>query len=205
MIGGHPISFAVFRQAPWRQHGLLALERTQQNIRSPFLDNDIVRTVYRAPQSVLKNCDISLRLIADGSRELRIDQDRSGLGGNLPGLIAALQQAYFDFTFKAEYACDYGMPDSIARIDFVLKQLHLERAFLGRHKFTHFRLWYRDALSAYVREILLDSRTLSRPYLERIAVERIVQEHCAGRRNHTNAIHKLLTLEHIHRLFIDSR
>ena len=205
LIGGHPLSFAVFRQAPWRQHGLLALERTQQNIRSPFLDNDIVQVIYRAPQSALMNNDISLRLIADGSGELRAIRTDLGLGGNLPGWIAALQQAYFDFTFKAEYACDYGMPDSLARVDCAMKRLHLERAFLGRHKFTHFRVWYRDDLSDYVREILLDSRSLARPYLDRIAVERIVQEHCVGRRNHTNAIHKLLTLEHIHRLFTDTR
>jgi len=95
------------------------------------------------------------------------------------------------------------MPNSIAPLDHALKSLHLERMFLGRHKFTHFRVWYRDALSNYVREMLLDTRSLARPYLERNAVERIVREHCAGRRNHTTAIHKLLSLELIHRLFID--
>jgi asparagine synthase (glutamine-hydrolysing) len=151
------------------------------------------------------NSEISLCLIADGSRELRAIRTDLGLGGNPPGFIAALQQGYFDFTFKAEYAFDYGMPDSFACVDGAMKRLHLERAFLGRHKFTHFRVWYRDDLSDYVREILLDSRTLARPYLERIAVKRIVQEHCMGRRNHTNAIHKLLTLEHFHRLFTDTR
>ncbi len=202
-LNGHPLSFAVFRQAPWRQYGLLALERTQQTIRSPFLDNDIVRTVFRAPQSSLENNDVSLRLIADGNRELGAIRTDRGVGGRLPRVAVALQQAYFDFTFKAEYAYDYGMPNNIARVDHALKGFHLERAFLGRHKFTHFRVWYRDALSHYVREMLLDARTLSRPYLERRAVERMVREHCTGQRNHTTAIHKLLTLEHIHRLFID--
>ncbi len=203
LLGRHPLSFAVFQQAPQRQQGLLALESTQQCVRSPFLDNDIVRTVYRAPQSVLGNNDLSLRLIADGSRVLRRIRTDRGFGGNLPAWIAAAQEAYFDFTFKAEYACDYGMPNRFASVDRALKGFHLERLFLGRHKFTHFRVWYRDELSNYVREMLLDPRTLSRPYLERRAVERMVDEHCAGKRNHTNAIHKLLTLEHVHRLFID--
>jgi asparagine synthase (glutamine-hydrolysing) len=202
-LAGHPLSFAVFRQAPWRQYGLLALERTQQTIRSPFLDNEIVRTVFRAPQSSLENNDVSLRLILDGNSNLRAIRTDRGFGRHLPRFAAALQQEYFDFTFKAEYAFDYGMPDNIARLDCGLKSLHLERAFLGRHKFTHFRVWYRDALKQYVREMLLDGRTLARPYLERTAVERVVNEHCAGQRNHTTAIHKLLTLEHIHRLFID--
>lgn len=202
-IACHPLSFAVFRQAPWRQYGLLALESTQQMIRSPFLDNEIVRTVFRAPHSLLDSNDPSLRLIADGNNELRAMRTDRGFAGHLPRFLAALQQAYFEFTFKAEYAYDYGMPESLARMDRALKGLHLERAFLGRHKFTHFRVWYRDSLSSYVHEMLLDPRTLARPYLERSSVERIVREHSAGLRNHTTAIHKVLTLEHIHRLFID--
>ena len=201
-LAGHPLSFAVFRQAPWRQYGLLALERTQQTIRSPFLDNGIVQTVFRAPKSSLDNNEVSLHLIADGSRALSAIRTDRGSGGQLPWFGAALQQRFLDFTFKAEYAFDYGMPNSIAPLDHALKSLHLERMFLGRHKFTHFRVWYRDALSNYVREMLLDTRSLARPYLERNAVERIVREHCAGRRNHTTAIHKLLSLELIHRLFI---
>ena len=65
------------------------------------------------------------------------------------------------------------------------------------------RVWYRDALAQYVREILLDSRSLARPYLERSGVEEIVRGHLKGNRNYTNEIHQLLTLELVHRLFID--
>ncbi len=203
LLAEHPLSFAVFYQAPWRQHGLLALEQTQQKIRSPFLDNKIIQAAYRAPKSSLNNDGTSLCLIADANKKLRSIRTDRGLGGSLPGWASALQQAYFETTFKAEYAWDYGMPDSVVRADQAMKRLHLERLFLGRHKFTHFRVWYRDELNPYVREMLLDARALSRPYLERGAVQRIVAEHCAGSRNHTDAIHKLLTLEHIHRLFID--
>jgi asparagine synthase (glutamine-hydrolysing) len=96
------------------------------------------------------------------------------------------------------------MPQWVAEIDHALSPLHLERLFLGRHKFYHFRVWYRDTLANYVREMLLDSRTLSRPYLERKGVEEIVSGHLKGNRNHTSAIHKLLTLELIHRQFLDS-
>jgi asparagine synthase (glutamine-hydrolysing) len=53
--------------------------------------------------------------------------------------------------------------------------------------------------------MLLDSRTLSRSYLERRSVEKIVAGHLRGDRNYTTAIHKILTLEHLHRLFIDAR
>jgi asparagine synthase (glutamine-hydrolysing) len=203
LIQGHPLSFAVFRQAPWHHYGLLALEQTQLTLRSPYQDNDIVRTVFRAPQSVLTNNDISLRLIADGDATLRRLRTDRGVGGNGSRLAASATRGYLEFTFKAEYAYDYGMPQWVARIDHALSPLRLERLFLGRHKFYHFRVWYRDALAGYIREMLLDSRTLSRPYLERKGVEQIVGGHLKGNRNYTSAIHKLLTLELIHRLFLD--
>lgn len=201
---GHPLSFAVFRQAPWHHFGLLALERSQLSIRSPFLDNEFVKTVFRAPQSSLANDDISMRLIADGNSELhRIRTDR-GLGGNRSAWPAAIERAYLEFTFKAEYAYDYGMPQSVVRIDHALSLLRLERLFLGRHKFYHYRVWYRDVLGNYIREMLLDSRSLSRPYLERDVLESVVKQHLEGKRNYTSTLHKILTLEHFHRLFIDA-
>jgi asparagine synthase (glutamine-hydrolysing) len=110
-----------------------------------------------------------------------------------------------EFTFRAEYAYDYGMPQWLSRIDHQLSPLHLERLFLGRHKFCHFRVWYRDGLSRYVREMLLDPRTLSRPYLQRNVLETMVRHHLKGDRNYTTEIHRLLTLELQHRLFIDGK
>ena len=35
-----------------------------------------------------------------------------------------------EFSFKAEYAYDYGMPQWLARIDHALRGVHLERSFL---------------------------------------------------------------------------
>jgi asparagine synthase (glutamine-hydrolysing) len=90
-------------------------------------------------------------------------------------------------------------------VDHALAPLHLERLFLGRHKFTHYRVWYRDALSRYVREMLLDARSLARPYLQRAAVEAVVRGHLERGRNYTTAIHQLLTLELVHRLFVDAQ
>ncbi len=204
LLMGHPLSFAVFRQLPSHHYGLLALEQSQLSMRSPFLDNEFVKTVFRAPPSTLTSDDISLRLIADGCAALyRIRTDR-GLAGYRPRWLATVEREYLEFTFKAEYAYDYGMPPSVIKVDHALSRLHLERLFLGRHKFYHYRVWYRDVLSSYVREMLLDSKTLSRAYLRRDVVETLVKEHIEGRGNYTTAIHKLLTLEHLHRLFVDS-
>jgi asparagine synthase (glutamine-hydrolysing) len=204
LIQVRPLSFSVFRQAPWHHYGLLSLEQTQLALRTPYLDNELVRIVFRAPKSTLSSNDISLRLIQDGNpalRELRTDR---GLAGDSNQLYSKLRREFLEFTFKAEYAYDYGMPQWVARADHGLSRLRLERIFLGRHKFYHFRVWYRDALANYVREMLLDPRTLSRPYLQRKTVEEIVAGHLKGHRNYTTAIHKILTLEHLHRSLIDA-
>jgi asparagine synthase (glutamine-hydrolysing) len=205
LLRGHPLSFAVFRQAPWHHYGLLALEQTQLGLRSPYLDNELVRTVFRAPDSALTNNEVSLRLIADGDESLRHIRTDIGQAGNNGRLSAAVSRKLLEFTFKAEYAYDYGMPQWVARIDHLFSPLHLERLFLGRHKFYHFRVWYQDALSQYVREMLLDLRTVSRPYLDRKQLEAMVHGHLKGDRNFTLGIHKVLTLELVHRLFLDSR
>jgi asparagine synthase (glutamine-hydrolysing) len=209
-IKGHAVTFTAFRQAPWYQYGLLALEQTQLSVRSPFLDNDVVRAAFRSPNSEIMTSDLfendnaCSRLIADGSPALhRLPTDR-GLGAE-NGWASRVNRGILEFSFKAEYAYDYGMPQWLAKVDHVFTPLHLERLFLGRHKFCHFRVWYRDKLASYVREILLDSRTLSRQYLNRKVLESMVGDHLEGRGNWTSDIHKLLTLELQHRLFIDSR
>ena len=198
----HPLSFSAFRQAPWHHYGLLALEETKLSLRTPYLDNDIVRTVFRAPESVCTE-DVCLRLIEDGNPRLRkIPTDRGLADDRLGG---AVRRMFLEFTFKAEYAYDYGMPQWLARLDFLLMPLRLERLFLGRHKFKHYRIWYRKALSTYVKDMLLDHQTLSRPYLQRKSVEAMVEGHLRGDRNYTSQIHQLLTLELLSRLVLGSR
>ena len=205
LIRENPVTFAAFRQSPWQHYGVVALEQTQLTVRSPFLDNDVVQTVYRAPNSDSKDSDVRLRLIRDGSEVLgRIPSDR-GVGAGSARPLALASRGLREFSFRAEYAYDYGMPQWLSKIDHVFSPLHLERLFLGRHKLCHYRVWYRDALSSYVREILLDRRTLARPYLEPNRVEAVVNGHIKGGLNYTNEIHRLLSLELVYRLFLDGR
>ncbi len=202
-LRGHRTSMVAFRQTAAYHCGGLMLEQTQLTMRSPYLDNEIVRTVFRAP-SVEEGEDVRLRLIRDGSPALaRLRTDR-GLGGS-NRIAAAINRVALEFTFKAEYAYDYGMPQWVAKVDHAFAPLHLERLWLGRHKLFHFRWWYRTVLAKYVQEMLLDPRTLARPYLNRSGVEAVVRGHLKGNRNYTTEIHRLLSLELLHRLFVDAR
>ncbi len=81
LLRGHRTSMVAFGQTAAYHFGVLMLEQTQLTLRSPYLDNGIVRTVFRAPR-VEQGEDVRLRLIRDGSPALaRLRTDR-GLGGS---------------------------------------------------------------------------------------------------------------------------
>ncbi|NPU84675.1 MAG: hypothetical protein HPY65_09315 [Syntrophaceae bacterium] len=200
---GHPMTTNLFREIPlFRNHGFVC-EQSQLTPRTPYLDNDLVSLMYRFPVSFRSTKDLTLRLIRDGNQTLgEIPTDR-GVGGNATFPMSSLMKAYYEFLFKAEYAYNYGMPQWLAKIDHVFMSMHFEKLFLGRHKFAHFRIWYRDELADYVKSILLDDKSLARPYLNRKEVEKMVHGHTKGDANYTTEISKLLKLELIHRLFVE--
>jgi asparagine synthase (glutamine-hydrolysing) len=200
--GSHPVTFTMFRQAPWYHYSVFALEGTQMVVRSPFLDNDLIRTVYRSPQAAYSD-NVCLRLIGDGNPVMRETRTDRGLGKT--GVLGGMSRSLLEFSFKAEYTYNHGMPQWLARLDHVVSPLRPERLFLGRHKYSHFRIWYRDNLSKYVQDILLDPRSLERWYIDRNMVQRIVSKHVRGEGNYTFQIHTLLTLELLHRSLLDSR
>jgi asparagine synthase (glutamine-hydrolysing) len=173
-------------------------------MRSPYLDNDFVSLMYQASTDLALSKQLSLRLIADGNKDLaRVPTDRGLLPQPIPG-ITKLQHQYQEFMFKAEYAYDYGMPQWMAKLDYLFMFMHFEKLFLGHHKFYHFRIWYRDKLADYIKAILLDEKTLNRPYLNRKIIEKIVKEHTKGYSNYTIEISKIITAELIHRLLIEN-
>jgi asparagine synthase (glutamine-hydrolysing) len=201
---GHTMSFIAFKQVPWHHYSRLSVEQSQMTLRSPFLDNQLVSLMYQAPPDLVASKVFALRLIADGDARLSgIPTDRGVLYNPIP-VITTCRHHYEEFTFKAEYAYDYGMPQWIAAIDHVLAPLKLERLFLGRHKFYHFRVWYRDRLKQYLKDVLLDARTRSRPYLNGRRLEEMVNSHANGTHNYTSEIHRILTSELIQRQLIEA-
>jgi asparagine synthase (glutamine-hydrolysing) len=173
-------------------------------MKSPFLDNDLVQLAYRVPSELQGSVQHLLRVIEQGdSRLAGIGTDRAHRPQD--GTIRRFaSRSCQELTAKAEFAYDYGMPNWLAKLDHILRPIRPERFFLGRHKFYHFRVWYRDTLAPEVRQILLDSRSLSRPYINRRRVEEVVSAHTKGIANHTIALHKLLSCELLHRTLLDA-
>jgi asparagine synthase (glutamine-hydrolysing) len=197
----HPLSFVAFRQIPWYSFNRLQAEQSVLVMRSPFLDIALLKAAYQAPEESSRSRETSLRLIHDGNRELaEIPTDRGVTYPKKPTWIFA--RLYYEFVFKMEYYASHGMPRHIALIDKHLGSLGLERNFLGRNKYYHLHKWFRDELSTYVRDILLDEKSLSREYIDRREVTRAVRAHMAGTENNTELIDKLITLELANRFLL---
>jgi asparagine synthase (glutamine-hydrolysing) len=204
-LSEHRLSFVAFKQVPWHHYSRLALEQSQLTLRSPYLDNDLVALAFQMPNKLSSTNELSLRLITEGNHALgKIQTDRGVLYPPLP-VITKLTNLYQELTFKAEYVFDYGMPHWLAKFDNMFNGLHFERIFLGRHKFYHFRMWYRNDLSHYVKNILLDKRTRDRPYFNARRIEGMVKSHIEGKGNYTLEIHRVLTSELLQRQLIEMK
>ncbi|UCG52459.1 MAG: asparagine synthase (glutamine-hydrolyzing) [Candidatus Latescibacterota bacterium] len=64
--------------------------------------------------------------------------------------------------------------------------------------------WFRGQLVDYARDVLLDSRTVSRGYLKRSALENLLIEHETGKLAHGRLIFGLITFELWNRVFVDN-
>ena len=196
-------SFILFKQVPWHHYARFSIEQSRLTVWTPYLDNDLARLAYQVPANAAANGSVCMRLVADGNPELTGFGTDRALSWHPRPVATKAHNLYQELTARAEYAFDYGMPQWLARLDRRLAPLRLERMFLGRHKFYHFRVWYRDALSKYLKDVLLDSRATARPYLQSRSVEQAVTSHLKGDGNYTLEIHRILTVELIQRLFID--
>ena len=197
----HPLTFIAFKQMPWLHRARLAVERAALTPRTPFLDPKLVQLAYQAPPDHRTSPEPLLRLIAARSRKLAAIPTDRGLRHPPRPLITPLRAALGEATARAEYFWDYGMPRWLAPLERALHTLRPERLFLGRHKFAHFRLWYREPLAGTVRELLAG---YDAPGFEPGSTNRVVEEHLTGRVNRTRELHQLLTLRLIEKEILQS-
>lgn len=197
----HPLSFVIFRQIPWYSFNRLQAEQSALIMRSPFMDNAFLETLFEAPEELAGAAETSLRLIRDGNRSLAaLPTDRGVTYPKNPAWIA--MRAYHEFIFKMEYFASHGMPRHLARLERRLGPLSLERHFLGRNKYYHLHRWFRDELSVYVKDLLLGKLSISGEHLDQNEVEKAVRAHLAGTENNTDLINKLMTMELANRILL---
>lgn len=197
------LSFSLFVQAPWHSYGRLAVEQSQLTQRTPYLDKDFAELMYRVRKEDRFSDTVTLRLIGETSPKLLEIRTDRGAAGNSGVVSTWFWRAFYEAAFKAEYYCGHGMPRWLSRWDRGLRWTRYDRLFLGRNKFQNYRQWFMRELADYIRGMLLEARTLQRPYLKAKSVEEMIQKHLLGRENYLDEINKTLTVELVHRLFLD--
>jgi asparagine synthase (glutamine-hydrolysing) len=205
---GHSLSFFLFSEIPWYWSCYTALEQSQLSVRSPFLDNDFVKLLYQIPPGAISG-DFQWKYIGKVNPALTSIMTNGGRCNNRSKLAKTLLSSAYRTIGAMDkvYTWDripHGLTHWVARADRFAKPFHLVDAFRGYGYFRHYRVWFRDELSRWVKEILLDEKTLQRPYWNGPYLKQIVQDHISGKGNYMLEIRKALSLEMIQRTLIES-
>jgi asparagine synthase (glutamine-hydrolysing) len=190
-ISPNPLTAALFQQMPLQGYGRYAVERSQLVTSTPFLADDAVEWLYRAPAAVRESIESAATVIGRRPDLLSIPTDVGVLGTG----PTAIRRAWRRGVVKAEYLTSHGAPDWLANLSARLPASLLETRFLGADKFNHFRFWIRRDLAQFVRDVLVhDQDTGLGTWFDMTRVAAMVDEHIAGRANYTDEIDKLLTV-----------
>jgi asparagine synthase (glutamine-hydrolysing) len=198
------VAFAAFREIPWSLFGILAAEKSQLTIRTPFLDNDLVALTHRAPVSVRTSSASAMGLIAAAHPRLAaIPTDRAVVAGGR-GARYALKRLFAEVTFKLDYMHKEAPPRGTTKLFHAFAALDRvgRLGLLGRHKWLPYRLWFQKELAPYVTAVLCDSETHRLPFWDRRALATMAREHVSGRRNYVREINAVLTLAAVDRLLV---
>lgn len=201
--GQAPVTFAAFRETPWKLFGIMASAKSQLIFRTPYLDNDLVALAYRAPSSVRQSPASACRLVSNAHPRLgRIPTDRWAVADGR-GFGYLLKRLFAEITFKLDYMHQEAPPPGLTGLLGALSALnHLGP--LGLHKWLPYRVWFQNELATYVGEALTDPATLRLPFCNQRFLPRMAHDHVNGRRNYVREINAVLTLATVDRLLLQS-
>ena len=189
------LSRSVCEEIPWFEFGRVAIEQSQLVLRTPYMDNELVRLMFQAPLELRAAGTLQARYVKETSPELSAILTNLSRSAEHNRLVASLLYFLFWSLFKAEYIYLYATPHWLTKVDRRLENLRLERFFSGRQKFEGYRIWIKTRLSNFIRETLLDPAARFGDFFDKAAVEKIVTRHIAGTHNYLGEINKVLTIE----------
>jgi len=190
----HSLTRVVTEEIPWYELGRVAVEQSKLILRSPYLDNRLVKLMYQAPPGFRSSRQLQVRYIKKRNHEL----------GNLPtnmgrmansGPMDRVTYSLFWALFKVEYIYLFATPHWLTRVDRKLEKLRLERILAGRQKFEAYRIWIKTHLAESIRDILLSPQARCTDFFDKASVARVVEQHTAGTHNYLHEINKMLTVE----------
>jgi asparagine synthase (glutamine-hydrolysing) len=191
----HPLSRVVCEEIPWYEFGRVAIEQSKVILRTPYMDNEIVKLMFQAPAGLRASRDLQVRYVKEKRYELSALLTNLGRIGSDGEVVSKLVYIPFWLLFKAEYMYLYAMPHWLTRLERRFEGMRPERVLAGRQKFEAYRIWIRRELADFVRQTLLNPGAHCTEFFDKAALARVTTRHIAGTHNYLSEINKMLTLE----------
>lgn len=160
------------------------LLRSQVVVRTPFYDNDLVDFMLSVPPGLRFDNYLYVRGFAQAAPDLaKVPYERTGLP-----FVPCAREVLIRLNRQVRWRLHrMGMAGNSS---------------LRRRPYADYESWMRGVLRPWVKEILLDKRTLGRGYFNPGYIRNLVAEHMAGA-DHARKLGVLLSIELWHRLFLD--
>lgn len=145
----HSLSAMLSQEIPWWWNGFLAAESSQVTVGSPFLDNDLVDLLYRAPSRAMDaGSEFQLDFIRRRDPRLALIPTGGGRGGSTNPVISATTRCLFWLLNAADKVymrerLPFGLTHWFARVDRVLSAFGLDRLVMGFGTHRRYRVWFR--------------------------------------------------------------
>jgi asparagine synthase (glutamine-hydrolysing) len=197
----HPVSRAVFEEIPRHPGGAPLASRSLVVLRTPFLDNDLVRLAFTAPAAALQASEASLGAV----RRLRpalasIPTDR-GLAARSPAVTTFVRRACAETTFKLDYLDKDGLPGWLWPLNTPLRLLR-RTPMMGLHKYLPYRTWFMSELQHVVAEAVHTAPSSLHEFLRPEFLATMPASHASGRQNLLREIALVMTLASIDRTLL---
>jgi asparagine synthase (glutamine-hydrolysing) len=193
--GIHPLTSVVSEQVPWSEFGRLSVEQAATILRTPYMDNEVVRLMYQGGPEIRASRDLQASYVKSRSEDLAsVPTDMGKIWPGHEGLSSATLFPY-RVLCKIEYIYLYNMPHWLTRIDRSMSSLKPERLIVGRQKFEAYRIWMKTYFADYIQGVLLKPSAKATDFFDKAWINKIVNGHLAGTHNYLHEVNKMLTLE----------
>jgi asparagine synthase (glutamine-hydrolysing) len=191
----HPLSRMVSEEIPWYEYGRVSVEQSQVILRTPYMDNELVKLMYQAEPGLRASRDLQARYVKEKRPKLSDVPTNMGRVRENGGLMGKIAYSMYWALFKAEFIYLYATPHWLTWLDRKLGKLGPERIIAGRQKFEGYRIWLKTHLADFVRDVLLSPGAYCTAFFDKAWLTKVVMRHTAGTHNYLNEINKLLTVE----------
>ena len=127
----HPLTRVVAEEIAWYEFGRVSVEQSQVTLRTPYMDNELVKLMYQAAPALRSTRDLQARYVRQKDQEVSdvpTNMGRVRENGQLMGRVA---YGMYWALFKAEFIYLYATPHWLTRVDRKLEKLKPERIVAG--------------------------------------------------------------------------